>query len=63
MVMSYLFFATCIYGDDEWVLDSGTSFHICCNKDWFSSYEFVQTGDFVRVGNNTQCQIMGVGSV
>jgi hypothetical protein len=56
-------FATCLYGDDELVLDSGASFHICCNKDWFSSYEFVQTGDFVRVGDNTPCQIMSIGSV
>jgi hypothetical protein len=30
-------------------------FHICCNKDWFGSYEFVQPGDFVRVGNETPC--------
>jgi hypothetical protein len=56
-------FATCFYGDDEWVLDSGSSIHICCNKDWFSSYEFVQTGDFVRVGDNTPRQIVGIGSV
>jgi hypothetical protein len=34
-----------------------------CNKDWFSSYEFVHTGDFVHVGDDTACQIDGVGSV
>jgi hypothetical protein len=38
-------------------------FHICYNKDWFSSYEFVQPGDFVRVGDDTLCQIEGIGSV
>jgi hypothetical protein len=37
---------------DGWILDTTYSFHICCNKDWFSSYESVQTGDFVRVEND-----------
>jgi hypothetical protein len=48
---------------DGWILDTACSFHICCNKDWFSSNEFVQTGDFVRVGNDNQCDIAGVGSI
>uniref|UniRef100_A0ACD5Y5J0 Uncharacterized protein n=1 Tax=Avena sativa TaxID=4498 RepID=A0ACD5Y5J0_AVESA len=56
-------FAACASRDDEWILDTACSFHICCNKDWFSSYESVQTGDFVRVGNDNPCHIVGVGSV
>ena len=55
--------AACVSRQDEWILDTACSFHICCNKDWFSSYELVQTGDFVRVGNDQQCNIVGVGSV
>jgi hypothetical protein len=34
-------FATCVSRDNEWILDTAAPFHICCNKDWFSSYEFV----------------------
>ena len=45
-------FAACVTRDDEWILDTACSFHICCNKDWFSSYEIVQTRDFVRAGND-----------
>uniref|UniRef100_A0ACD5ZUM4 Uncharacterized protein n=1 Tax=Avena sativa TaxID=4498 RepID=A0ACD5ZUM4_AVESA len=56
-------FAACASRDDEWILDTACSFHICCNKDWFSSYESVQTGDFVRVENDNPCHIVGVGSV
>uniref|UniRef100_A0ACD5WKD8 Uncharacterized protein n=1 Tax=Avena sativa TaxID=4498 RepID=A0ACD5WKD8_AVESA len=56
-------FAACASRDDEWIIDTACSFHICCNKDWFSSYESVQTGDFVRVGNDNPCHIVGVGSV
>jgi hypothetical protein len=29
----------CVSRDDEWILDTACSFHIYCNKDWFSSYE------------------------
>ena len=43
-------FAACVSRDDQWILDSACSFHICYHKDWFSSYEPVQSGDFVRVG-------------
>jgi hypothetical protein len=42
-------FAPCVSCDDEWILDISALFHIFCNKDWFGSYEFVQTRDFVCV--------------
>jgi hypothetical protein len=45
------------------MLDIVALFHICCNKDCFSLYEFVQHGDVVRVGDDTSCQIEGIGSV
>ena len=34
-------FASCVSCHDEWILDSACSFHICCNRDWFSFYKFV----------------------
>ena len=42
-------FAGCVAGHDEWILDSTCSFHMCTNRDWFSSYEPLQNGDFVRI--------------
>ncbi|KAK1668096.1 hypothetical protein QYE76_056255 [Lolium multiflorum] len=56
-------FAGCVSSNDEWILDSACSFHICCNKDWFSSYEFVQSEDVVRMGDNNPREITGIGSV
>jgi hypothetical protein len=56
-------FAACVSQDNEWILDTAASFHICCIKDWFSLYEFVQPGDFVHVGDDTPCHIEGFGSV
>ena len=34
-------FAGCVAGRDERILDSACSFHICSNRDWFSSYKSV----------------------
>ncbi|CAD6231032.1 unnamed protein product [Miscanthus lutarioriparius] len=56
-------FVGCVAGRDEWILDSACSFHICSNRDWFSSYESVQSGDVVRMGDNNPREIVGIGSV
>src|SRR4051812_5398704 len=56
-------FAGCVSANDEWILDTGCSFHICCNKDWFSSYESVKTGDVVRMRDNNPREIVGIGEV
>jgi len=56
-------FVGCVAGNDEWILDTACSFHICCNREWFSSYESVQSGDVVRMGDNNPNEIVGIGSV
>ncbi|MBA0650301.1 hypothetical protein Goklo_017731, partial [Gossypium klotzschianum] len=33
----------------EWILDSGLSFHMCPNREWFSIYSSVESG-VVRMG-------------
>ena len=46
----------------EWVLDSGCTFHMCPNKDLF--YEFEEkVGGTVLLGDNKSCTIEGIGSV
>jgi hypothetical protein len=52
----------CVSGNEEWILDSTCSFHICTNRDWFSSFKLVQKGD-VRMRDDNPCDIVGVGSV
>ncbi|CAD6252723.1 unnamed protein product [Miscanthus lutarioriparius] len=56
-------FAGCVAGHDEWIFDSACSFHICTNRNWFSSYKPVQKGDVVRMGDDNPCDIVGIGSV
>ncbi|KAG8478932.1 hypothetical protein CXB51_028947 [Gossypium anomalum] len=36
----------------EWILDSGCSFHMCPNREWFSTYSSVE-GGVVRMGNDS----------
>ncbi|WJX48823.1 hypothetical protein P8452_35337 [Trifolium repens] len=48
--------------DMDWVVDSGASTHATSRRDLFSTYE---TGDFgvVRMGNNGQANVIGIGDV
>ncbi|KAG8478014.1 hypothetical protein CXB51_027814 [Gossypium anomalum] len=47
---------------EEWILDSGCTFHMSPNRDWFTTYETVSEG-VVLMGNNTSCKIAGVGTI
>ncbi|KAG8497200.1 hypothetical protein CXB51_008576 [Gossypium anomalum] len=47
---------------DEWILDSGCTYHMCPNKDWFSSLKELE-GGVVLMGNDSACTTMGVGTV
>ncbi|KAG8474900.1 hypothetical protein CXB51_031553 [Gossypium anomalum] len=51
------------YSDgEEWILDSGCTFHISPNRDWFTTYETVSEG-VILMGNNASCKITGVGTI
>ncbi|WVZ54400.1 hypothetical protein U9M48_005204 [Paspalum notatum var. saurae] len=56
-------FAGCANNGDEWILDSGVSFHICINRDWFVTYDSAKSGGSVRMGDDRPCQIVGIRSV
>ncbi|KAK5842432.1 hypothetical protein PVK06_004786 [Gossypium arboreum] len=46
----------------EWIMDSGYSFHMCPNSDWFSTYNLVE-GGVVRMGNGSYSKVTDVGTV
>ncbi|CAA2984319.1 Hypothetical predicted protein, partial [Olea europaea subsp. europaea] len=48
--------------DEEWILDSACSHHICFNQNFFQTYETVQQGGVV-MGNNQSYRIVGTGQV
>ena len=47
---------------DSWILDSGCSYHMTPNKDWFHTYRLVNTGS-VLMGNDASCKVVGIGSI
>ncbi|KAG8473091.1 hypothetical protein CXB51_035032 [Gossypium anomalum] len=45
-----------------WILDSGCTFHMSPNRDWFTTYEIVSEG-VILMGNNSSCKIAGVETI
>ncbi|MCO5608165.1 hypothetical protein L7F22_062371 [Adiantum nelumboides] len=45
----------------DWIIDSGASLHVSPHKERFTSY--VATKDYVKLGNEQVCDILGVGDV
>ncbi|GKV28505.1 hypothetical protein SLEP1_g37549 [Rubroshorea leprosula] len=46
---------------EEWILDSGCSFHVCQRRDWFETYK-PATGTVV-LGDDTALPIVGIGNI
>ena len=46
----------------SWVVDSGASFHLTPKRECFSSYIAGDYG-YVRMGNDGECKIVGIGNV
>ena len=44
---------------DEWILDSGCSYHIFPNRDWFSTYQLIGGGKD-PVGNDIAYKVVGI---
>ena len=53
---------TLICHSDEWILDSGCTYHMCPNKGWFSNFKELD-GGVVSMGNNNACKTMGIGTI
>lgn len=47
---------------DEWILDSGCTYHMCPNKHFFLEMNEFDGGK-VMMGNSQQCNIKGIGSI
>ena len=47
---------------NEWIMDSGCSFHMSPNRDWFSAYEAI-AGGVVLTGNNAAYKVAGIGPI
>ena len=43
-------------------MDSGYTYHMCPNHDWFKNFKETNGGK-VFLGDNTSCQVRGVGDI
>lgn len=48
---------------NDWWYDSGATIHVCNNKNQFKTYEAVQDGQEVLMGNSNAAKVTGKGSV
>lgn len=48
--------------NEEWILDSSFSYHMCPNQDWFITYKAVNDKT-ILIGNNMHCKTVGIGIV
>ena len=48
--------------DNEWIMNSGYSFHLCPNIDWFQNFNNRETGT-VCMGNNHSCSVQGIDDI
>ena len=51
-----------IHCQDEWILDSGCSYHMCLNRNWFTTYREINGGS-VLMDNNVACKTGVIGIV
>lgn len=45
-----------------WILDSGCTYHMCPNKEWFSNINMVEGGTLF-MGNDHACKPIGLGKI
>ncbi|KAK2976634.1 hypothetical protein RJ640_024168 [Escallonia rubra] len=48
--------------DEGWILDTGCSYHMCPNRDWFATYHSFDGGKVI-MGNDVACKVVGIGSI
>ena len=49
-------------GDSEWITDTEASYHVCPNRDWFSSFEKLD-GCSVDITDDRPCHMEGICTV
>jgi len=49
-------------GDSEWMIDTGATYHVYPNRDWFSSFKKLD-GYTVVMGDDCPCHMKGIGTV
>lgn len=54
--------STDVHLEDEWIMDTGCSYHMCHHREWFEDLD-EEAGGSVRMGNQTVSRVKGVGNI
>jgi len=49
-------------GNSEWMVDTGATYYVCPNRDWFSNFEKLD-GCSVVMSNDHPCHMGGIGII
>ncbi|GJR01432.1 zinc finger, CCHC-type containing protein [Tanacetum coccineum] len=61
---SYILFFTLLQDDDvAWWVDSGATVHVCKDRCWFKTYESLNDGSILHMGNESTALVHGRGCV
>ena len=47
---------------DAWLLDLGSTYHMCPKREWFSTYKSYDGGS-VLMGNDDVCKTVGIDNI
>ncbi|KAK3016566.1 hypothetical protein RJ639_005827 [Escallonia herrerae] len=62
VVLGNVLSVTISSSDGGWILDTGCSYHMCPNRDWFTTYHSFDGGK-VLMGNDVACKVVGIVSI
>ncbi|KAH9794681.1 hypothetical protein KPL71_004983 [Citrus sinensis] len=51
-----------VANSSEWIFDTGTTYHLCPIKEWFTDFRNLESGAVV-MGNDQPCRTMGIGII
>ncbi|KAH9803321.1 hypothetical protein KPL71_001718 [Citrus sinensis] len=54
--------AAYVASSSEWILDTGATYHLCPNKEWFTDFRNLESGAVV-MGNDKPCRTIGIGTI
>ncbi|GKC27203.1 hypothetical protein Tco_1034497 [Tanacetum coccineum] len=52
-----------LYGDVAWWVDSGATIYVCKDRSWFKTYESLNDGSIIHMGNESTALVHGRGCV
>ena len=66
MLHIYIYISEVYFVQDDdvaWWVDSGATIHVCKDRSWFKTYESMNDGSILHMGNDLTAMVHGIGCV